>query len=357
MKRRVMILVALLALVATGYVCSQFPRTLDLTYPGGTSAKGIELVGHIGGEPDYSRAGHVQIQGNYAYLGTGSELTILDISDPTHPTRTGYWVLPDVIQDVVIADRYAYVAAFQGGLHIIDISNPARPKQAGTYSKEATSLAVANGLVYVADWRELRVIDVSNPVSPTEISSYHTGNETKGIAIAGQYAFVANGRKGLRILDVSDPRALTEAGSYSIDGYAVSVAISGSHAYVADPFNGLWVLDISNPAAPTRMGFYKTWVANSVTIVGHYVYLGEQAGLRVVDISNPAAPTEIGLSPTPAVVQSIASTGDLACVVDINSDLHTFNIANPAAPTHVGFYKTVGKINSVAAVGDCLRSR
>ena len=48
------------------------------------NAQNVEFVGHIGG-PTFA----VSVQGNYAHIGEGSALTILDITNPAAPAVVG----------------------------------------------------------------------------------------------------------------------------------------------------------------------------------------------------------------------------------------------------------------------------
>ena len=47
-------------------------------------------------------------------------------------------------------------------------------------------------------------------------------------------------------------------GGYDTSGYAWGVAVSGNYAYVADDAAGLQVIDVSNPANCVRVGGYDT---------------------------------------------------------------------------------------------------
>jgi hypothetical protein len=46
---------------------------------------------------------------------------------------------------VVVKDRYAYVAAGDGGLRVIDISDPASPREVGYYDTPGWAQEVALG--------------------------------------------------------------------------------------------------------------------------------------------------------------------------------------------------------------------
>jgi hypothetical protein len=60
------------------------------------------------------------------------------------------------------------------------------------------------------------------------------------------------------IVDVTDPSAPELAGSYDTEGYAFGVAVSGNYTYLADEYNGLVIVDITDPSAPAFAGRYDT---------------------------------------------------------------------------------------------------
>jgi hypothetical protein len=62
------------------------------------------------------------------------------------------------------------------------------------------------------------------------------------VAPAGNSAHVAAAGRGLRIIDVSDPSAPAVVGFYDTAGYARGVALGGDYAYVADSGGGLFIL-------------------------------------------------------------------------------------------------------------------
>ena len=71
----------------------------------------VALVGQIGG----SSSG-VFVQGDYAYLGVGPRLVILDISDPTSPMVVGQSaVMPVFVTGVYVNGAYAYVTGVYVG--------------------------------------------------------------------------------------------------------------------------------------------------------------------------------------------------------------------------------------------------
>jgi hypothetical protein len=131
---------------------------------------------------------------------------------------------------------YAYVADGQAGLQVVDLTDRARPRQVGTLpapnSCPATGahpdcgpafvvdVAVAGSHLYRTDAKRqyctnqgcianpesgLRVFDVSSPASPREVGFLHTPGEAQRVALAGRYAYLADGSGGLRVIDADQP--------------------------------------------------------------------------------------------------------------------------------------------------------
>ena len=87
----------------------------------------VQLVGQIGGG-----ASAVAVQGHYACVGVGGSLHILDASTPASPTQVGQTgVLAMSVGGVAVRGRYAYVAGWERGPRIVDLSDPAGPTVAG----------------------------------------------------------------------------------------------------------------------------------------------------------------------------------------------------------------------------------
>ena len=118
----------------------------------------VDFVGHIGGSVN-----DVAVAGEYAYVGDGLALTILDVSTPSSPEvvgRSGF--LPDIVQGIEMAGNYAYLADGSGGLRVVDVSDPTNPIEVGSSATPmyAYGVAVVGYYTYIADyWSGLRVID------------------------------------------------------------------------------------------------------------------------------------------------------------------------------------------------------
>jgi hypothetical protein len=93
----------------------------------------FEITGQIGG---YASA--IAVKGMLAYLGVGTQVLILDISDPHKPKQIGQsGTFSDFVTDISLDNGLVYITAGRGGLHIMDLSKPTQPKKLAFYLQMA----------------------------------------------------------------------------------------------------------------------------------------------------------------------------------------------------------------------------
>jgi hypothetical protein len=255
----------------------------------------------------------VTVVGNYAYIADyESGLRIIDISNPATPLEVGFYDTPGRAYNVAVAGHYAYIADDTGGLRIIDISDPSAPIEVGYYATPGYyyDLSVAGDYVFVADGGGFLVFDVSNLAAPSIIGSFDRLYVT-GIDVVGDYAYLADAWSGLRIVDISNPSAPIEVGFYDLPGdSATDVVVAGNYAYVARVLNGLWIIDISNPTAPMEAGFYDTsGNTRDMAVAGNYAYVADGDGGLII----------LGL--LTEVTESIPISGGILTSTDGNTSL------------------------------------
>ncbi len=228
---------------------------------------------------------------------------------------------------------------------------------AGGYDTPGTArgVAVSGDYAFVADQTSgLQVIDISDPTNPSLTGSYDTPGSACGVAISGDYAYVADHGSGLHVIDISDPANPSLAGSYNTSGNADGVSVSGDYAYVSDGSFGLQVIDISDPTNPSLAGSYTTpGTAIGVTVSGNYAYVADHvSGLTVIDVSDPPNPSFAGSYNTPGNSWAVAISGDYAYVADEGSGLQVIDISDPTSPSLAGTYDTPGTAYGVSVTGD-----
>ncbi|HBY94258.1 MAG TPA: hypothetical protein DEP84_09895, partial [Chloroflexi bacterium] len=280
-----------------------------------------------------------------------------EAADEIRLYEVGAYGPPGPTYDVAVAGNYAYVAAQWAGLRVVDVSNPASPREVGASDNPGdawdVAVAVAGNYAYVVHYvyetnmirdSGLRVVDVSNPASPREVGIVDTPGQSHDVAVAGSYAYVADGESGLRVVDVSNPTSPREVGAVDTPGYAQGVAVAGNYAYVADGNSGLRVVDVSNPASPREVGAVDTpGTAWGVAVAGSYAYVADWwYGVRVVDISNPANPWEVGVYWAPGTAEGVAVAGNYAYVANWDKGLRVVDVSDPASPREVTASDTAG---------------
>ncbi|MFY9823636.1 MAG: carboxypeptidase regulatory-like domain-containing protein [Thermoanaerobaculia bacterium] len=229
----------------------------------------------------------------------------------------------------------------------------ARSRRYGT-SYQSSDLAVANfgvedGVVFagqdgtatitvqIGSFSATSVVQVES-FSPTALSFLPLPGYPNGVAVSGDYAYVASGWAGLHVVDVSDLSAPVLVGTVDTPGNANDVRVQGTFAYVADGASGLQVIDVSDPTRPRIVGTLDTpGDATDLVVQGDRVYVADGlAGVQVIDIANRSLPTLLGSLDTPGLARGIDVVDNLVVVADSGGGVHVVSVADPAAPKILG---------------------
>ncbi|MEK7275700.1 MAG: hypothetical protein AAB110_10620, partial [Candidatus Desantisbacteria bacterium] len=256
---------------------------------------------------------------------------------------------------VYVQDGYAYVADFQQGLEIIDISNPEKPVPAGNCNTDgwAYEVYVSGRYAFVADgYAGLKIIDISSPKNPVLLGSCDTPGWAYDVQVTGKYAYVADYRSGMQIMDVSNPLAPFIAGSLEISGAQCrGIYVSNNYAYIADDKNGMFVIDVSDAAHPVLLSTYKNNAkAKGVFVSNNYAYLvNYQSLLEVIDVSNPKNPVVKTRLSLPGNLYDIVGFDKYAYIAAGSGGIHTIDLTEPINPKLIETFKTDGKAFDVHA--------
>ena len=314
----------------------------------------VSLLGQLGGST-YAVA--VMGSANYAFIGVGPRLVILNISDPTHPTFLGQTeVLPDFIEDIAISGDYAYLADSTGGLRIINFAVPSTPVEVGFYDTSGYTfgVAVSYPYAYIADgYQGLRIIDISIPASPSETGFLDTAGYAYDVAVSGSYAYVADSDGGLRLIRVSTPSAPVQVNSFNTSGYAYGVAVDKYYAYVADWTDGLRIISIATPSNIYEVGSYVTPdTAMRVSLYGNYAFVADTSSLIILDVSTPTAPTESGSFYPLDYVYSVAVSGMHAFIADGSEGMRVIDYQTLPDPFEAGYFDSSSIAYNVSLSGN-----
>jgi hypothetical protein len=234
----------------------------------------------------------VAVDGHYAYV--AAWLGGLQIVDYTNsPTIVGSISTGGDARGIALRPPFAYLASTN--LEIIDVSDQSHPRLTGSIPIEeaAGDVVVEGNFAYVVNPHGLlETIDISVANAPVRVSSISVGSQTQRLAVVGPHVYVAD-IDWLVTVDVSQPAAPQVLHRERINGLLQDVFIDGNRAYLAAGFEGLVIFDVSQPAQPVRLSTLKTRDhAVGVFVRDGYAYVADrQSGLRVIDVSNPSAPS------------------------------------------------------------------
>jgi hypothetical protein len=213
--------------------------------------------------------------GRYAYLSAVPEgfrdrmLLIADLSDPRRPEVVGRWWVPGLwaaggeeppdappglhynLHHAVVHGDRAYLGCWDLGVVILDVSDPARPRQVGHVGGWAPELGghthtalplPGRGLLATTDeataedgnetTKYVRVFDLSSEERPVELARCpvpqgdfgggrfgpHNLHENRpGSLVSEDLLFVSYFSGGLRVYDIRDPRRPVDVASYVPD--------------------------------------------------------------------------------------------------------------------------------------------
>ncbi|MFB6309001.1 MAG: LVIVD repeat-containing protein [Haloarculaceae archaeon] len=241
---------------------------------------------------------------------------VLDVSDPASPEVVGVHDTEYPIHNAFLADGVAYLTGnFVEGNPLVTVDVTGDPEELGRWSlldhdeaweDVATSLRVLHdvyvqdGYAYLAHWDAgTWILDVSDPADPAvvsrvrgrpagELAAFDTREERRreGTELPGNDHYVA----------VDDTGTLLGIGEEGWDADDDGAGGPG----------GIELYDVSDPTAPQRLAVVEppptddpsyggTWTtAHNFELTDGYLYSSwYQGGVRIHDVSDPTAPREV----------------------------------------------------------------
>jgi len=382
----------------------------------------------------------VDIRGNYAYVATGSDgYFVLDISNFENIVEIGRESSPEnamlvrvvdnyvyvadnpsgfesyyspvlfnfdeqgvtsgqgFFEDIVVKGEFAYVAAGDAGVKVVNVSNISAP-QSGTYVDETNDYATAldlNGdyiyvtyrnkglrqysisenpgfphfeqieknvpgepqdvmvsgnMVYIASGSKgLQIVDLGNIAEP-KVYAQDTAGTAKGVFVLGNYAYIADGGKGLQIIAINDPGNPALLQTINTNGDATSVFVAKlkaqndeerTYAFIANGKQGLLIVDITDIDKPVNVATFTTnGAANHILVREQRAYLlTEGNGLMTLDISIVSDPKEISSQSTPGQARRFFLREDgIAFIADYGRGLRILDISDEENPQEISFF-------------------
>ena len=330
--------------------------------PGEAEGQGIEKVSEWAGEPGAAWGKgitvNVRVKDGLAYLARyGAGLQIVDVRDPASPRDVGgpLTMRPadgEIYNDVKLADapdgtRYALMASNRRGVVCIDVSEPAAPR-------EVTSFPPV-------------------PEGEDHINVHTLFIESDGVSRRAYIADMTSG--GLGVYDVTNPAIPVSLGAYvhpdvgarkrtaspaprhiqNGNAFLHDLYVEAGRAYLSYWGLGLVVVDASSaPSTIALVGQYdgyarRTNHSNWVTTAGgrRIAVMGDEdfgAHVQIVGADPQsedflAKVGEFQLRPEVSV-HNIIAYGDKAYVAHYQDGLRILDLADPSAPSLAAYFNT-----------------
>jgi len=242
-------------------------------------------------------------------------LVLVDVSDPTNPEylSTGETSYPAMGCSYVAGDSLAFAAIGAQGIYVYDVSDLLNPvwqsNGQGTFTRDVVTREVTTGdyhEVFTADGYGLKKQECYYYEGLDTWYFRQAGDESgsgvaRGICLHGNLVLIAIEELGLSIYDVADASSVLYLGGVDTPGEARAVVAEGNYAYVADWRAGLQVVYIEDPSSPSIVGSADMdGLADGIAYHDGKVYVAAHTGgLRVYDVSDPTNPQAAGFLETP----------------------------------------------------------
>jgi len=265
---------------------------------------------------------------DYAYLADWSfGLRVVDISDLDNLEEIGLFEIENRISTIQVEDDYAFIGTTRDGF-IVDVSHPAEPALSYETGDNWDCLYVDGLNLYVINSRVLTIFDILSPEEPEELGETEIESNALDFVVEGDYAFISGQRSVFKnttagyfqVIDVSDSENPEAFNVIPFESVGNSIYVSRGCAFIAEDDWGILVYDVTSPEHPIQLGYFDTpgvalgiYEADGLVYVADYTNLGIYFALGVGSIEASADSLGFGVvhpNSTRDLILSITNTGD-----------------------------------------------
>jgi len=275
-------------------------------------------------------------------------------------------------QDLVVQDSLVYISQGQGGLIIINVSNPKEPKFVSevTYGLRGYSykLAKKDSIIYLAAGGfGVSIVSVSDPLYPVITPEIRSISPAKNFHIMGNYLFTAVSEEGVNITNILNPAYPDFRQTFFVPGYAQAVCTSAdsNFLFIASGEVGFSIFNISDFQDGYNIYPLVGWIdtpgfAEDVTIHPDlpvaFLACGT-GGLVIIDYSDTSQVRMISSYITGGYAKSVVYNDSKIFITTELRGLQIFDVSNLNSPVRIGtvetkFAMSVGVDNKYVYVAD-----
>jgi hypothetical protein len=221
---------------------------------GGSMARFTLMSGHLYAVDDYS-------------------LRVFDVKEPAKPQHLKNIELGWGIETIFPFQEKLFIGSNRG-MHIYDATTPSNPIRLAVFehmlacdpvvvNEKYAFVTLRNGVTCRNGVNELQVVDISNPRQPKLIQAYPMLNP-HGLALAGEYLYVAEGRHGMKSFNVADVNKINQNQLEFLESMKSVDMIPGPKSLIVIGPDGVCQFDYSTPSKLRKLSCID--VKNPVTI-------------------------------------------------------------------------------------------
>ncbi len=269
--------------------------------------------------PCSSYAYFIDVQGEFAYMvDWNGGLSIIRTAYKCALNPASHLSCNNPTSAIIIDGPTAYVAEGYG-IKAVDISDPETPSEisyTSGFSSNIIDMAISGNALYAIPSGEAAIVcDISN-LSFLYSQIIPGGDNATAIALAGNVAYLAT-TTGLVVLDITDPLNPTAIGSPLATYEVINMSIEGGHLYLSCGDNGLFIYDLADPYLPIQVSSPITFNCTDFKVQGRLGFLAKGGSwnyLQIYDLSNPTAPIPLASYSLANQPQDIEISGQTALV-------------------------------------------
>jgi hypothetical protein len=251
-------------------------RTLDVSITGAPREVSALLVPNL--------QDHIRVKNGMAVVYGRAYVNFLDVSIPLRPRHVGTWDTQGFPPSsaAMLRDR-AIEANEHSGLHVIDISDPARPVQVGGRKWHYVDIAATDDSAYALQAQIMVVVEIANQTTVVDrgyVGVIHDQVDTVPPNSAQPPLLLSRGQEGLRLYSIAGeerfaPRELEFFPMTGLDRFGTGA----SDAYIAKD-GRLHHIDLSQNLAlhPTD---WRVTSPMQISVAGSKVVVADRYSVRV----------------------------------------------------------------------------
>lgn len=283
------------------------------------------------------------------YCGKPTDPEYLDIPD----ISGGYKIVSKFqtsayTQDVFKKENLLYIAQGEGGLEIVDASDPENLQMVSITTENVRAYSsrvdMYDSVVYLAAGSYgVTVVDAANPLEPYVTVSNSSLKPAKNLFVFGELLFTAVSEQGVKIADISYPTHPDNRGEIETAGFAYGLTITSDSNYmmVACGEMGLYIHDISDfeNVSPQIAWCNTPGKAENVVILEEesiaFMACGT-AGLQIIDYSDTLNVHIVGSFDYGGYAKDLIYRDHKIFMTTELSGLHIIDVSDVTNPTFIG---------------------